>query len=426
MLPDGVMILLLQTVSLTMTEYLYIGKTKCSAFGEDFVNDYKEVINMYNLRGMTGLAGACIAALVLSGCSSRSVTYDPSASRGAASSAAAVTETAVPTPTAAVTAEPTEVPTKAPTASPTATPTPTPSPSPTATPIAPIEVTPTVDPDLGLLILGTKAKGDSIYRTRLANETGFTIAWLSAKDSFTDYFPKNMLKEGTVIADGKAAALYFDAAHALKESADREEKAEYEIRFSIKTDEEMKDKDSEGHYYILHDVPFSDMEEAEIFFDKEGAYPYLVYKSKATGTIVSTRDSEMALYEKEDSGNSSSASRDDGADRSGARQDDGADRSGSEGSSGGSENSETGDAGRSENDQNGDDGSRDGDNSGSSNESDGGNTGNETDDADGGEDDGANGGEDDDVEIINYDNPDGDEIIYYDETYAENDGHAVG
>ena len=93
MLPDGVMILLLQTVSLTMTEYLYIGKTKCSAFGEDFVNDYKEVINMYNLRGMTGLAGACIAALVLSGCSSRSVTYDPSASRGAASSAAAVTET---------------------------------------------------------------------------------------------------------------------------------------------------------------------------------------------------------------------------------------------------------------------------------------------------------------------------------------------
>ena len=232
------------------------------------------------------------AALVLAGCSSQSVTYD--------AGAVSATETPIQTTESVVSSAAeapaaTETPSVTATAAPTVTETPTVTPEPTMSPITPIEVTKVPDPDEGLDILGEKAEGSSIFKVRLVNGTGRTITWISAKDNFTDYFPANLLPEDGSFDKEEKVVLYFDADHAMRESADREEKAEYEIRINLKTDEQMKDEDSEGIYRILHDVPFSDFDEAEICFD--GDVPYLKYTSKADKTEKSTLDMETERYE---------------------------------------------------------------------------------------------------------------------------------
>lgn len=251
------------------------------------------------------IAAALAAAAALAGCSAQSVTYDP----GASSS-----EAALPTATAAATTSPTAAPTSAAadvpavtaTAAPTVTAAPTATPTPTIVPITPIEITPTVNPDQGLKLIGEKAEGDSIFKARIVNKSNFTIPWFSLKDSFTDYYPKNMLEtsgSGDIQKDEKRV-LYFNASHGLKESAEREERAQYDIRLAFKTDEEMKDADSEGHYYVLHDIPFSDLEEFEICFNTDTSVPYIKYKSKKTGQEVSTEKAETALYEEDREENS--------------------------------------------------------------------------------------------------------------------------
>ena len=129
----------------------------------------------------------------------------------------------------------------------------------------------------------------------LTNNTGRTIVWISAKDNFTDYFPKSWLKEDQLIEDGDSFVFYFDSTHAQEKSADRDEDPEYEIRMGVKTDEQMKDEESEGRYVILHATPFGDFEDAEILYDEGDNLAYLVYKSSKTGKEVSTLYSETAI-----------------------------------------------------------------------------------------------------------------------------------
>ena len=129
----------------------------------------------------------------------------------------------------------------------------------------------------------------------LTNNTGRTIVWISAKDNFTDYFPKSWLKEDQLIEDGDSFVFYFDSTHAQEESADRDEDPEYEIRMGVKTDEQMKDEESEGRYVILHATPFGDFEDAEILYDEGDNLAYLEYKSSKTGKKVSTLYSEAAI-----------------------------------------------------------------------------------------------------------------------------------
>ena len=156
-------------------------------------------------------------------------------------------------------------------------------------------ITPVPDPDAGKVLLGEKQEGDRVYRVSLTNNTGRTIVWISAKDNFTDYFPKSWLKEDQLIEDGDSFVFYFDSTHAQEKSADRDEDPEYEIRMGVKTDEQMKDEESEGRYVILHDTPFGDFEDAEILYDEGDNLAYLVYKSSKTGKEVSTLYSEAAI-----------------------------------------------------------------------------------------------------------------------------------
>ena len=240
---------------------------------------------------------AAVAALILSGCSGQSVTYDAgqTGTSSPAAAAAASSEAALPIVTSsqpAVTETPT--PTATPIATPTAAPTLTPVATPTPETISPTLLTPTPDPDAGLKVLGTKAEGINIFKVRLKNATGMNVTYFGVKDNFTDYFPENMLKETGEIKNDERRLLYFDAAHALKESADREEKAAYEIRLGLKTDEEMKDAEDEGRFVILHDIPFQDFEEAEICFTEDGI-AYLKYRSKITNKEMSTEEAEKKL-----------------------------------------------------------------------------------------------------------------------------------
>ena len=156
-------------------------------------------------------------------------------------------------------------------------------------------ITPVPDPDAGKVLLGEKQEGDRVYRVSLTNNTGRTIVWISAKDNFTDYFPKSWLKEDQLIEDGDSFVFYFDSTHAQEESADRDEDPEYEIRMGVKTDEQMKDEESEGRYVILHATPFGDFEDAEILYDEGDNLAYLEYKSSKTGKKVSTLYSEAAI-----------------------------------------------------------------------------------------------------------------------------------
>ena len=258
---------------------------------------------------MSCLLAAAGTMLILSGCSGQSVTYDPNASQAAP--AASVQSAA---PTEAATPELTQTPGAL---TPTATPTPvpptaTPTEAPVITPIEPIEITPTINPDAGLKLIGEKKEGENVYKVRLKNATNFTIPWFSVKDNFTDYYPANNLGEEDSISKNETRIFYYDTTHGVRESAEREEKAEYLIRLALKTDEEMKDKEDEGHFYIIHNIPFSDLEEAEICFNEQTAVPYLKYKSKKTGAEVSTEAEETAIYNEERGSDSSSEDSSDG------------------------------------------------------------------------------------------------------------------
>ena len=261
------------------------------------------------------------ASLMISGCSVQSVTYKGGSGTSAAASgeqqmssgpslplilsepaesmnqASAGTQTPASAQSPAVTPSPTAKPTATPTPSPTPKPTakPTPTPAPTPKLISPTVITPVPDPDAGKTLLGEKQEGDRVYRVSLTNNTGRTIVWISAKDNFTDYFPKSWLKEDQLIEDGDSFVFYFDSTHAQEKSADRDEDPEYEIRMGVKTDEQMKDEESEGRYVILHATPFGDFEDAEILYDEGDNLAYLEYKSSKTGKEVSTLYSEAAI-----------------------------------------------------------------------------------------------------------------------------------
>lgn len=280
---------------------------------------------MKKMRLVKTMVPLVAVSLMISGCSVQSVTYkggsgtsaaasgeqqmssgpslplilsEPAesmnqASAGTQTPASAQSPAVTPSPTAKPTATPTPSPTPKPTAKPTAKPTPTPAPTPKL--ISPTVITPVPDPDAGKTLLGEKQEGDRVYRVSLTNNTGRTIVWISAKDNFTDYFPKSWLKEDQLIEDGDSFVFYFDSTHAQEESADRDEDPEYEIRMGVKTDEQMKDEESEGRYVILHATPFGDFEDAEILYDEGDNLAYLEYKSSKTGKKVSTLYSEAAI-----------------------------------------------------------------------------------------------------------------------------------
>ena len=253
--------------------------------------------------------GAVMAALLLAGCSSQSVTYD----------ASAVSKAETPLPTETVTATPSPEITSAPVseAAVTETPTETPSPEPTLTPIAPIEVTETPDPDKGLALIGEKAEGENIYKVRLENKTGRTITWFSVRDSFTDNYPSNMLEEDGLIRNDEKRVLYYDASHGMSEAVERDEEAQYDIRINLQTDEELKDEEEEGIYLILHHVPFTEFAEAAIYYN--GDVAFLKYTPAAGGAEVSTEETEEDILaefeadqEEEESSDDSSSEEDSG------------------------------------------------------------------------------------------------------------------
>ena len=368
---------------------------------------------------MIGIAAAAGVMLLLSGCSGQSVTYDPNASQNAAVSsqaaAAVPAATSAPAaPTAALT--PTSTPTLTPAVTVTATPTVTAKPTPTMAPtITPIEITPTVNPDAGLKVIGEKAEGSSIFKARIKNATNFSIVWFSVKDNFTDYYPANELEEDDSISNNETRVLYYDASHALEKSAEKEEKAEYLLRFALKTPEEMKNKDEEGHYYIIHSIPFSDLDEMEICFNDSTAVPYLRYKSKKLGIQLSTETEETAIYEEQRGGSDSSS----GQSSEDASEENSQEGSGQEGSSQEGSSQEENSQERSsqedgsEGNDNQDDGSQEEEQTRDNNED-------VPEDVVAFDDNTENGGEE---EYIDY-GANEDEIIYIDETYDNED--AVG
>ncbi len=262
---------------------------------------------MKKMRLVKTMVPLVAVSLMISGCSVQSVTYKGGSGTSAAASgeqqmssgpslplilsepaesmnsALAGTQTPASAQSPAVTPSPTAKPTATPTPSPTPKPTakPTPTPAPTPKLISPTVITPVPDPDAGKTLLGEKQEGDRVYRVSLTNNTGRTIVWISAKDNFTDYFPKSWLKEDQLIEDGDSFVFYFDSTHAQEESADRDEDPEYEI--------------TEGRYVILHATPFGDFEDAEILYDEGDNLAYLEYKSSKTGKKVSTLYSEAAI-----------------------------------------------------------------------------------------------------------------------------------
>ena len=172
-----------------------------------------------------------------------------------------------------------------------------------------ITPTPTPDPNEGLLVIGTKASGKHVYKVRFDNETGKTITAFQIRDESEDDFEPDLL-QGNEFPSGSKVLCYYDAGDAFKamksaSSSESEESTESAAvgQTAVNAAEDIPDfyiqlTFSDGQVAVLHDVPFSEFEEAMICTDA-GTYYYLTYETP-DGTSVTTMKSEQKIKEQAD------------------------------------------------------------------------------------------------------------------------------
>lgn len=173
-----------------------------------------------------------------------------------------------------------------------------------------ITPTPTPDPNEGLLVIGTKASGKHVYKVRFDNETGKTITAFQIRDESEDDFEPDLL-QGNEFPSGSKVLCYYDAGDAFKalkasssaDSASESTESAANGQNVVNAAEDIPDfyiqlTFSDGQVAVLHDVPFSEFEEAMICTDA-GTYYYLTYET-ADGTSVTTMKAEKKLKEQAD------------------------------------------------------------------------------------------------------------------------------
>ncbi len=173
-----------------------------------------------------------------------------------------------------------------------------------------ITPTPTPDPNEGLLVIGTKASGKHVYKVRFDNETGKTITAFQIRDESEDDFEPDLL-QGNEFPSGSKVLCYYDAGDAFKalkssstaDSASESAASTANGQTVVNAAEDIPDfyiklTFSDGQVAVLHDVPFSEFEEAMICTDA-GTYYYLTYET-ADGTSVTTMKAEKKLKEQAD------------------------------------------------------------------------------------------------------------------------------
>lgn len=137
-------------------------------------------------------------------------------------------------------------------------------------------------------LIGDRASGESVFVFKLDNKTGKDIKSFSIKaDTETDY-PANMISESDPYTNTQRRMLYYVPVRTSDVSyGDTDEVAlqGYTIRMEF----------TDGKAAELHQIPFTDIDQAEILMDGEVAY--LDYISKATNKKVSTKEAEKMIAE---------------------------------------------------------------------------------------------------------------------------------
>lgn len=156
-----------------------------------------------------------------------------------------------------------------------------------ATPV-PVSLTPIVEAEDHLKMIGEKAEGESVFRIRLTNNTGESIVSFRVISDLAAYYGDesnygNLLSEGDVFLDREERILYYDT---YRDPSNDAEEKNYNLRLTY----------ADGSEYEIAMVPFADMEEGSIRAARRA--PYLSYHSLASGKEASTAEGVL-LYEGE-------------------------------------------------------------------------------------------------------------------------------
>ena len=130
-------------------------------------------------------------------------------------------------------------------------------------------------------VIGVNDGSEGIFRVELTNKTGSAITGFAIKESADAQYPDNMLPSGQTFGADEMRVLYYTPAEAAASdsSADTGEK-QLEPLYSANVTFE------DGSSLEWRDIPFGDMEEAELCL--EDGILYVNYVSTATGENVST------------------------------------------------------------------------------------------------------------------------------------------
>ena len=135
-------------------------------------------------------------------------------------------------------------------------------------------------------LIGDKTSGSSVFIITVENKTGRDINGFSIKTGSEDRFPKNMLQDGDPFLKNEKRMLYYvpvnNEGYAIGDSD-----AIASEEFLVKVDF------PDGGSSVLHQFPFGDVDECELFIDKEVAY--IEYTSKSADQKVSTKEAEQMI-----------------------------------------------------------------------------------------------------------------------------------
>lgn len=132
--------------------------------------------------------------------------------------------------------------------------------------------TPEADPDAGYDVIGTKDSSDAAWRVPIRNETYSGIVYLSVKNADDGEYPENFFGEGERLEHDETGIFYFTPA---------DKTALYNVKLQL----------DDGTICYMTALPFGDMASARIEYD-EGLV-YMVYESKESGEVISTREAEL-------------------------------------------------------------------------------------------------------------------------------------
>ena len=224
-------------------------------------------------------AASIVAVGSLTGCSLRNP-FQASRPAAVQDSAPAVVSEAV------VTSVPE---TPLPTPLPTVTPTPTPVPT-IAAQVITGTPTPTPDPDKDLKVLGTESDAETTFKVRLENGTGQNIIRLAVRVRSDGRDTAEYMSEEEPFQEDEKVVLYYDASEAIAEAKRDGDIPEYQIRFTT----------ADGEYYVIHDFPFGEIEEAKLVLGS--GFAYITYVKMPENEEVSTEEAERQRYGVDDGG----------------------------------------------------------------------------------------------------------------------------